>query len=51
MTKNFATKVENITKDELILASLVERETWTGEEKTLLLEFYLSDWRMIGLSK
>lgn len=48
MTKNFATKVENITKDELILASLVERETWTGEEKNIvagiLLKRLENDW-------
>lgn len=48
MTKNFATKVGNITKDELILASLVERETWTGEEKNIvsgiLLKRLENDW-------
>lgn len=48
MTKNFDTKVGNISKDELILASLVERETVTGEEKNIvagiLLKRLKNDW-------
>jgi UPF0755 protein len=36
MTKNFATKVGSITKEQLILASLVERETRVGEEKNVV---------------
>lgn len=36
MLRNFETKVGAITKDELILASLVERETKNGEEKNIV---------------
>lgn len=48
MTKNFETKVGPIGKDELILASLVERETRRGEEKNIvagiLLKRMKNDW-------